>query len=68
MTAVIWASETGHDNVVKMLQAAGARYKGHGKKVGAKVMLIQVPELILKCLQMPLLLTNQISITLFLLI
>ena len=32
MTALHWASEVGHINVVRMLQAAGAQQKGHGKK------------------------------------
>ena len=45
MTALIWASEMGHVNVVRMLQAAGARHQGHGKKLGvanssAKVVFI----------------------------
>lgn len=33
MTALDWASEVGHVNVVWMLQAAGARHKGYGKKL-----------------------------------
>ena len=34
MTALNWASEMGHVNVVRMLQAAGARHQGCGKKLG----------------------------------
>ena len=34
MTALNWASEMGHVSVVRMLQAAGARHEGCGKKLG----------------------------------
>ena len=32
MTALKWASEAGHVDIVRMLEAAGAQRKGHGKK------------------------------------
>ena len=33
MTALNWATEVGHVNVVKMLEAAGALRKEYGKKL-----------------------------------
>ena len=33
MTALNWASEVGHVNVVRMLQAAGVQQEGYGKKL-----------------------------------
>ena len=49
MTALSWASEAGHVNTVRMLEARGAQRKGYGKKLVTKAMLIQVPALVLKC-------------------
>ena len=32
MTALSWAFEVGHVNIVRMLQAAGVQHEGYGKK------------------------------------
>ena len=33
MTALNWASEASHVDIVRMLEAAGAQRKGYGKKL-----------------------------------